>query len=1035
MADRRPGTNPFPGLRPFDTDQHHLFFGREEQVDEALRRLEETRFLAVVGPSGSGKSSLIRAGVIPKLNTDRIGDHGGDWQVVIFNPGDAPIDNMARALYDAGISEETDASGLRGNPSTLADMVLQARKGREGCVLLLVDQFEELFRYGSGGTFSMEEAAHFVSLLLAASQPHGAPVYVLVTMRADFLGECTAFQGLPEAINRGQYLVPRMTREQLRDAVEKPVVASRAEIAPRLVDRLLNEAGDNPDRLPIMQHALMRTWDYWERHAEGDRPLDEAHYEAIGTMSEALSLHAEEAYRELPDEDSRRIAEVLFRCLTDTGAVGSLRRPTSLKEICAVTGAGQESVVAVADRFRCSGRWFLLPYPEVPLDAESVVDIVHESLMRVWKRLVGWVEEEAASAQLYLRLSNTAALYQVGRAGLYQGPDLELALNWRGHHQPTAAWATRYDVAFERAITFLDHSKKERDFAIATREERQRRQLKRARMFAVLMGAASIVFLLFLLFTLNLFFTAEENRKEAIAQREVAERERLNAERQRGIAEEQREAAERERLNAERQRGIAEEQRSVAERERLNAERQRVVAVEQKQNAERQRGIAEEQREAAERERLNAERQRGIAEEQRSVAERERQNSERLRRLSIARSLAAHSLKVHQKEEVELGALLALQAYLFNLKYGGSPQDPDVYQALQLAGGALDANTQGVLRGHEDGVRGVGFGADGRYLISVSDDGSLRTWDMADPSRKGRVISADNGALRSVACSPDGRLLAYGGVAGMVWICQQDGAIQASLPVASQEVATPSVVSSLAFSPNGQYLACGSLDGGVRVWDVRTPGMPPVVSRTQVDRVQAVAFSADSRYLAWGGDREGLHLLGLGDADTPPEDLGGQKHQIRSVVFSPDGQFLVAGSADGTVLVWDMEYVGLGSMSLIGHTSAVTSLSFSRDSQLLASGSLDRTVRVWNVRKPEEEPVRIGHDAWVWTVAFGPDGDRLASGCADKYVRLWTARTQKLAVQVQEKVGRDMSLAEWRKYVGVDIPYERTSVQPFAEQK
>ena len=1014
MADRRPGTNPFPGLRPFDTDQHHLFFGREEQVEEALTRLEETRFLAVVGPSGSGKSSLIRAGVIPKLNTGRIGDHRDDWQVVIFNPGDAPIDNMARALYDAGISEETDVSGLRGNPSALVDRVLQARKGGEGSVLLLVDQFEELFRYGSGGTFSMEEAAHFVALLLTASQQRGAPVYVLLTMRADFLGECTAFQGLPEAINRGQYLVPRMTRAQLRDAIEKPIVASRAEIASRLVDRLLDEAGDNPDRLPIMQHALMRTWDYWEGHAEGDRSLDEAHYEAIGTMSEALSLHAEEAYRELPDEDSRRIAEVLFRCITDTGAAGSLRRPTPLKEICAVTGARQETVVAVADRFRCSGRWFLLPYPEAPLDAESVVDIVHESLMRVWKRLLSWVEEEAVSAQLYLRLSNTAALYQVGRAGLYQGPDLELTLNWRDHHKPTAAWARRYDVAFERAITFLEHSKKERDFAISTREERQRRQLKRARMFAVLMGAASIVFLLFLLFTLNLFFTAEENRKEAIAQREVAERERQNAERQRGIAEEQQE---------------------VAERERLNAERQRVVAVEQKQNAERQRGIAEEQQEVAERERLNAERQRGIAEEQRGVAERERQNSERLRRLSIARSLAAQSLKIHQKEDVGLGALLALQAYLFNLRYGGSIQDPDVYQALLLAGDALDANTQAVMRGHEDGVRGVGFDPDGRHLASVSDDGSLRVWDMEAPNRKGRVVSAGNGALRSAVYSPDGRTLAYGGVAGMVWICQQDGAILASLPVASQKASTPSVVSSLAFSPNGQYLACGSLDGGVRVWDVRTPGMQPVVSRTQTDRVQVVAFSADSRHLAWGGDREGLYLLGLGDADTPPENLGGQKHQIRSAAFSPDGQFLVAGSADGMVLVWDMEYLGLGSMSLIGHTSAVTSLSFSRDSQLLASGSLDRTVRVWDVRKPEEEPVRIGHDAWVWAVAFGPDGDRLASGCADKYVRLWTARTQKLAVQVQEKVGRDMSLAEWRKYVGVDIPFERTSTQPSAAQK
>jgi hypothetical protein len=233
-----------------------------------------------------------------------------------------------------------------------------------------------------------------------------------------------------------------MTRDEVRLAVTGPVAVGGGEIAVRLVTRVLNDVGDHADQLPILQHALMRTWNYWEQHQAGNAPIDLADYEAIGTMTDALSRHAEEAYGELTAGRQQELAEQIFKALTETTAqAGGLRRPCSVGELCQITGATRSEVVEVIDRFRMPGRSFLMPPVTVALEDRTIVDLSHESLMRVWTRLIAWTYEEVRSAEVYRRLSQAAQLHEEGEAGLWRDPELLAAVNWRNAHHPTATWA------------------------------------------------------------------------------------------------------------------------------------------------------------------------------------------------------------------------------------------------------------------------------------------------------------------------------------------------------------------------------------------------------------------------------------------------------------------------------------------------------------------------------------------------------------------------------------------------------------------
>ncbi|MEZ5319194.1 MAG: hypothetical protein R2752_17470 [Vicinamibacterales bacterium] len=520
-------TNPFPGLRPFESDEDHLFFGRETEVDALLGRLRTARFVAVVGTSGSGKSSLVRSGLIPALHSGAMAGAGSSWRIATLRPGEDPIGHLATALHANDVLGTDDEladtrrvlldATLRRGTQGLANAVRHAHLPPDHNVLVLVDQFEELFRFRrSRGAHARDESIAFVRLLLEATSLRTLPIYVVLTMRSDFLGDCMDFPGLPDAVNAGLFLVGRMSRSALRSALTGPVAVAGGAITPRLVNRVMNDLGDDQDQLPRVQHALMRTWEHWASRVAGDAaaashtddaaaaspmdadavadPMDVADYEAIGGLADALSRHAEEAFAEASDAVGAPAVERAFKALTDTFTdPRGVRRPTPVGELAAVCGLADAEVIRLVEIFRRPGRSFLMPPAATPLTPASIVDLSHESLMRCWTRLIDWAAEEAESAELYMRLSRAAEWHAGGAGGLWRQPELGLASQWREREAPTEAWGDRLDGHFDRTMAFLDGSL-EADRAEADRVERQRRTtLRRTQWTAAVLATLLVV--------------------------------------------------------------------------------------------------------------------------------------------------------------------------------------------------------------------------------------------------------------------------------------------------------------------------------------------------------------------------------------------------------------------------------------------------------------------------------------------------------------------------------------------------------------
>lgn len=1009
--------NPFPGLRPFKVEESHLFFGREGQSEEILNKLSDQKFVAVIGASGSGKSSLIYCGLVPALFGGFVGDANSKWEIIASRPGNSPIDNLANAIIENSTVENSDdelikkkinASVLRSSSNGLIEALEQAYDFKNENILVIIDQFEELFRYKSSkndqSTYNESEA--FVKLLVAANQAKDVPVYIVLTMRSDFIGECSQFHELTELINDSNYLVPQMTRNDFKRAIEGPVAVGGASIDTQLVQQLLNEVGDNPDQLPILQHALMRTWNYWTDHSDTEQAISIADYEAIGKMEKALSEHANEAFDEL-DEEDKWICESMFKTITEKGNDNrGIRHPTSVADIASIAKTSIEQVVKITEPFRAAGRSFITPSQEIELSEDSIVDLSHESLMRIWNKLKIWVDEEWNAVQMYMRLSEASEMYQLGKTSLWRPPDLQLALNWREKQKPTLAWAKRYNPAFERAMVYLQTSDKEFKAEEDNKIKLQKRQLRRSKIFALVLGTAAIIAMGLTVYSQSLKTKAERSEKDAIEQKQEAEKQKSIAEEQTIIAQEQEKEARAQKEEADKQRQLAVENEKQAVKNFEIAEQQTELAVKREKEATEQRSLAEQNAEEA---RL-----------QTIEAEKARQEAYRRRMLSISQSMSVKSQQIVDNNQLK--GLVAYQSYLFNNEYDGPKHNPDVYLGLYYALKGLKGQYFNALNGHTGSVKDIAFLPGTNYMYTTGGDGKILKWDINNLDIPFETVSERTVQQRALKITPDKKwmICATDDMKILVFNMENNSQLEKEL------TGHTSYVTGLEVSQNSDFFISASADKTIRKWNLKTFESEIIVESES--KINAIAISKDSKNIIVGAQNGTIAVYNLEKESDPLIINPNAKQTITALTYNRDGSWLVSGDSKGDVTVWDAEnYKEI--KKLQGHRSRIYDLDFNPENTLLASSSLDGTIRVWDCTNLNNQPIELkDHESWVLSVSFSPDGKYLITSSDKKdRILIWSTEPEDLAKEVLARLNRNMTAEEWNTFVAKDIKYEKTS--------
>ncbi|MFN7765752.1 MAG: TIR domain-containing protein, partial [Planctomycetaceae bacterium] len=791
---------PYPGLRAFEEPEAVVFFGREAQVGAILERLRSEQFVAVVGGSGSGKSSLVRAGVLPALRAGALGEEHSAWRILTMTPGENPLATLAAQLLDTGLLQKRWPNTVSGRAQLTVALQRSDRALIEQIralglppgtrLLLLVDQFEEVFRLRQR---DVEQSKLFVQMLLATAREPNLPCAVILTMRSEFQGECAEFLGLPEALNHGQYQCPRLNPEELRQAIDGPAEVAGWGLDRALANRLIRESASNPDQLPIVQHVLSRIWQAAQNRAPalvadattGRAELTTDDYRDVGGLagdgelsagtesdaahSNALSRHCDEAYLELADASpgsrelgpghqpstQQRIAQRLFCGLAEWTAQGQLvRRPRTVTELAQWADCSPEELIRVADGFRRETRTFLRCPSKTPgdaLEATDVLDVTHEALLRQWERLAGkparagqergadgWLQGEELARRRYRRLAEAAE--GEATAGLLKDPELGFLDQWWHEFAPNGAWGNAVVAdSFARTGNFLERSRAEAEAERQAAERKTQQELEKERATAHKLRRYTVASLAFAaVATLCAAWAGWWYWKATLAQEAAV-----------SLAIDAREKE----IEAQQAATRATEAEGLATKAKLAAEQDRDRAEQQQQRAE---GLVY----------ANT-----IANAQRSWSDGKA-------------NLAWNYLDSAQWN---------LRGWEHNYLY------------------TLFRQEKTTFRGHTGPVFSVAYSPDGKRIVSGSQDNTLKVWDAAT-GQATLTLTGHTATVTSVAYSPDGKRIVSGSF---------DNTLKVWDAATGQETLTltghTGSVFSVAYSPDGKRIVSGSGDNTLKV--------------------------------------------------------------------------------------------------------------------------------------------------------------------------------------------------------------------------
>lgn len=1022
------GLCPYKGLNYFDETDADLFVGREGLTARLVERVldltggqtpSETRFLAIVGSSGSGKSSLVRAGVVPALHWEKV---SADWEVHILTPTAHPLESLVLSLSEETSSFAASAAlmdDLARDPRSL-HLYAKRQVNVEQCshLLLVIDQFEELFTLCRA---EAEQIAFIDNLLTAASEIDG-PIIVLITLRADFYAHCAAYPALRTALASQQEYIGAMRDDELRRAIEEPARRGRWELEPGLVELLLHDVGHEPGALPLLSHALLETW-----HRRRGRVLTLSGYAASGGVRGAIAETAEAVFADQFNPEQKAIARRIFLRLTELGdetATGDTRRRANYTEL--ILNPAQREITESVLKVLADARLIIT-------SADSV-EVAHEALIREWPTLCGWLEDNREDLRLHRQL--TEAAQEWASRGytadvLYRGIRLAQACEWAGRHEMELNIQEREYLVASQALadceTVEKETQRQRELEAAHKlAEAERRRAEEQAHSTVQLRKRSIYLAVAFMIAIGMALIAGFMSWQARTASRMATSRELAA-------------AAFNNLEIDPERSVLLGMEAISSAYTLEAENVLHQAV------------------LASRVRLS------IPAHEPGVP------------ISVVfspdgRRLATASpdegVKIWDSTSGELifsttghyasfspdGRVLATVIFDGTVKlwdaatgeeidHSGSIDatigvvfSPDGSRLATVTSGNLpriwDLKTGEELLnfpGHTEYVSSAFFSPDGTRLLTASDDGTARVWDTTSgeqlfnlPSHLGWVwsavyspdgsriasasgneaviwdakrgeklltLSGHKNTVNAVAFSPDSTRLATGSEDRLVKIWDATtGKELYTLPGHNGAVYT------LAFSPDGARLASGSDDGSVRIWDL-TANREWFSTRNPQGVSTQVVFSPDGKTMA----RVEKNIVRIWDPSSGQDllTLSAYNNLVSALCFSPDGKYLVTAGDTAKVILWDITS-GAQLTSWSAHTGRLNALAISPDGKLLATGSDDYKVKIWELsalekNNPSPPQVVLTFDlvSEIKSVAFSPDGNRLAAGVYSGTVKIW----------------------------------------------